>query len=283
MRATSTRDRASDPEDVLGPDGDLKIATFNMLNYFPTTGEAWDSTTARKCTYYTDRQSNRITNNTCEENATDPVTGLPVVIPGPRGAANEVSFLRQEAKEIRALNAMDADVVSLEEVENSIKMGLADRDNAVKHLVHSAERRLGRATTLPSSATGGRTCPRRGAEARPTVTEEDAIRSAFIYDPTTVEPVGKSRILVNSAPFRNAREPLAQAFKAKGGGRANAFGVIVNHFKSKGDSSGTASGDNVDRGDGAGAYNGDRKRQAAALVAFAGQFLSDKGIEPRCS
>ena len=44
------------------------------------------------CTYYTDRAGARITNNTCEEDAVDPVTGLDTVFPGPRGAANQVNF-----------------------------------------------------------------------------------------------------------------------------------------------------------------------------------------------
>ena len=196
------QDRPAAP-DAVG--GDLKIATFNMLNYFPTTGEAWDSTTARKCTYYTDRQSNRITNNTCEENATDPVTGLPVVIPGPRGAATEVSFLRQEAKEIRALNSMDADVVSLEEVENSIKMGLADRDSAVKHLV--AQLNADWASTHPTFV-GDRWAyaPSPRAEARPTVTEEDAIRSP----PSSTTPP-RSRL---SASPGSSSTPLLSATPA---------------------------------------------------------------------
>ncbi len=62
---------------------------------------------------------------------------------------------------------------------------------------------------------------------------------------------------------------------------ANAFGVVVNHFKSKGGpvAPATVNGDNEDAGDGAGFYNGDRKRQAAALVAFADQFAADKNIE----
>ena len=274
------QDRDAAPDDVLGATGDLKIATFNMLNYFNTTGEEWDSTTARKCTYYSDRVGNRITNDTCEEtdNSTSPAT----ILPGPRGAANQASFLRQEAKELEAINTMDADVVSLEEVENSTKIGDADRDDAIIRLVQQLNAHWA-AKHPADSTTRWAYAPSPRPEAQPTLLEQDAIRSAFIYDPNTVELVGASRILTNSAPFRNAREPLAQAFKARGAGRANAFGVIVNHFKSKGDSSGTASGDNVDRGDGAGSYNGDRKRQAAALVAFADQFQSPTAGSRRCS
>ena len=274
------QDRPAAPEDVLGETGDLKIATFNMLNYFNTTGEAWDNSTARHCTYYSDRAGAHITNNTCEEAAVDPVTGLDTVLPGPRGAANQVNFERQEAKELEAINTMDADVMSLEEVENSTKIGDANRDDALIRLVQQLNLHWANAH---ASYVGDRWdyVPSPRTEAQPTLQEQDAIRSAFIYNPSKVETVGRSRILVNSAPFRNAREPLAQAFKPLGSGRANAFGVVVNHFKSKGGPTApaTVNGDNVDAGDGDGFYNGDRKRQAASLVAFADQFAADKNIE----
>ena len=61
--------------------------------------------------------------------------------------------------------------------------------------------------------------------------------------------------------------------------------MIVNHFKSKGGPTApaTVNGDNVDFGDGAGFYNGDRKRQAAALVAFAEAVLRGQGTSTRSS
>ena len=313
-RVSFANTRTNAPEDVLGDTGDLKIATFNMLNYFNTLGEAWaasdgssagsDSsafslTNPRRCSYHTDRgpvppatgSAARLTNDTCIQDAIDPLTGLRIQLPGPRGAANDVNFLRQEAKELEAINTIDADVMSLEEVENSIKLydetidgpdgADRDRDDALRRLVqklnehwaagHSGDEGV-RWALAPS--------PRR--EAQPTVAEQDAIRSAFIYNPGKVELVGRSRILTNSPAMRNAREPLAQAFKPLGAGRADAFGVVVNHFKSKGgpQAPSVATGDNLDAGDGAGWYNGDRKRQASALVAFADQFASDRNIGP---
>ncbi len=111
-----------------------------MLNYFNTTGEAWAASdgaggdpdrqrlpTARAPTTPTGpvppaTGNLRITNNTCEQDAVDPLTGLDILLPGPRGAANQANFQRQEAKELEAINTMDADVMSLEEVENSIKL-----------------------------------------------------------------------------------------------------------------------------------------------------------------
>ena len=297
------------PENVLGATGDLKIATFNMLNYFNTFGEVYadsDGVTGgspgttynfanpRRCSYYTDRgpvppatgNAVRITNNTCEQDVVDPLTGLNVKVPGPRGAANETSFLRQEVKLVNAINTIDADVMSLEEVENSIKLYDAalsnqdpadsNRDDALQRLVSKLNEAAGDPNRWAFVAS-----PR--PEALPTVQEQDAIRNAFIYNPATVETVGRSQVLVNSPAMRNAREPLAQAFKPSGSGRDDAFIVIVNHFKSKGGAPAGAppeTGDNVDTGDGAGSYNGDRKRQAAALVAFADQVSSDKNIEP---
>ena len=68
-------------------------------------------------------------------------------------------------------------------------------------------------------------------------------------------------------PFANAREPLAQEFKRKGALDSDGFLVVVNHFKSKGDSSPPATGDNANGIQGA--FNGDRVRQAHALVDFA--------------
>ena len=80
------------------------------------------------------------------------------------------------------------------------------------------------------------------------------IRTGFIYKPADVELVGGSRILVDEENFDNAREPLAQAFKAAGGSDDDAFTVVVNHFKSK--------GSGVDDGTGQGLANPDRIGQA---------------------
>ncbi|MEJ7720719.1 MAG: hypothetical protein WKF58_09850 [Ilumatobacteraceae bacterium] len=44
--------------------GDLKLATFNVLNYFNTTGEQFVAN-GGTCTYFVDRDGNRIANNNC--------------------------------------------------------------------------------------------------------------------------------------------------------------------------------------------------------------------------
>jgi 5'-nucleotidase len=94
----------------------------------------------------------------------------------------------------------------------------------------------------------------------------DVINGAIIYQPAVVTPVGATEVLSNQSgsgqAFDNAREPIAQVFAPKGGG--DPFLFVVNHFKSKG-SAGPWPGDK-DTGDGQGASNESRIRQATALV-----------------
>ena len=64
---------------------------------------------------------------------------------GPRGAAEQEDFLRQQAKIVAAIDALDADVVSLEEIENSALFG-KDRDDAVRRLVEALNEATGQST-----------------------------------------------------------------------------------------------------------------------------------------
>jgi predicted extracellular nuclease/2',3'-cyclic-nucleotide 2'-phosphodiesterase (5'-nucleotidase family) len=234
--------------------GDVKLATFNVLNFFPTTGEEYEAN-GGTCTYFTDRQGNRTTTNQC---------GTPSASSGngPRGAANDASVERQRDKIVAAITTSGADVVSLEELENSAKLG-KDRDFAIGKLVDALNvGNAGKWSFVPSPT---------GADLPP-LADEDVIRTGFIYQSAKVSPVGTSRILVGSPAFANAREPLAQAFKTAGADNADAFAVVVNHFKSKG--SACSSGNDPIQGN----CNGDRVAQANALVAFADQFKTDRSI-----
>ncbi|OEI67983.1 ExeM/NucH family extracellular endonuclease [Curtobacterium sp. ER1/6] len=227
LPASFSNVRTATPENV---GGDLKLAGFNVLNYFPTTGDQLTG-----CTYYTDRD------------------GDPVTVRGgcdARGAANADDLARQQVKIVKAINALGADVVSLEEIENSKRFG-QDRDAAVATLVAALNAATGQDTWayVPSPAK--------------VPASEDVIRLALIYKKDRVAPVGESTILDDPA-FVNARQPVADAFRPLGGTAADDFLVIANHFKSKG--SGT--GENADQGDGQGASNADRVRQAQALAAF---------------
>ena len=266
-----TRAGNDTPQDV---GGDLKIATFNVLNYFNTTGEQYVANGAAQappvntaCTYYTDRDGNRIANNTCGV-----VTNGTNAGNGPRGAATTPSYQRQRDKIVTAINALDADIVGLEEIENSMKLtGETNRDDAVAALVTALNADAGAATWRYVHSPGE-------ALVASAVSEQDVIRPAFIYKQANVTPVGQSDILFGTTEFANAREPLAQAFKPKGALDSMAFAVIVNHFKSKGDSTPAATGDNATNPD-TGAFNGDRTRQATRLAAFAQEFAEARGID----
>jgi 5'-nucleotidase len=250
--ATFTDTRTAAPEPV---GGDLRLATFNVLNYFNTTGVDFVAA-GGTCTYFTDRDGNPVTNNNCSPD-------------GPRGAAEAEDLIRQQDKIVAAINTLDADIVSLEEIENSVKLlGETDRDDAVSALVAALNDAAG--TTRWAYA------PSPDPADLPDLAEQDVIRTAFIYNPDTVALVGGSQVLVGNADFSNAREPLAQVFKPVGGADAEGFAVVVNHFKSKGDSSPPATGDNANGPQGA--FNGDRTRQAAALVDFANAFAVSRGV-----
>lgn len=230
--------------------GDLRLASFNVLNYFTTLGKDLTG-----CQAYTDREGNKLTvSKGCNA----------------RGAWDQTSFQRQESKIVDAINALDANLVSLEEIENTKSVNGGDRDTAVKALVA--------ALNADDSLKGGQWDYVRSPQGPGAIpADEDVIRTAFIFKKDTVAPQGESTILTGSTEFKNARQPLAQSFKATANGTT--FLAIVNHLKSKGDSAGTASGDNADKKDGVGAYNGDRTRQATALVEFAKTTAAKAGTE----
>lgn len=235
---TFEQDRPETPAPV---GGDLRLATFNVLNYFTTFGS-----TVPGCTAFVDRDDNPIATRSCTASN------------GPRGAWDQVNFERQQAKIVNAINAMDADIVTLQELENSLSVDGTDRDEAGKALVAALNADAGevRWAFVPSPAT--------------VPAAEDVIRNGFIYDPSTVALVGASEIYDVPA-FNNARDPFAQVFKPKGGTADQAFAVIVNHFKSK--------GSGVDDGTGQGNANPDRVAQATALTEFASDFAASRGTD----
>ncbi|HJB63715.1 MAG TPA: ExeM/NucH family extracellular endonuclease [Candidatus Microbacterium pullistercoris] len=232
----------AEPADV---GGDLTLATFNVLNYFSTTAQEFVDSGQGECTLYTDREGAPITANRCTPD-------------GPRGAATLESLERQEAKIVAAIRALDASIVSLEEIETSSAFG-KDRDEALATLTRALNEKDGAGewdyAASPADVPDG----------------EDVIRNGFLFRTTAVELVGESHILVGDPAFDNAREPLFQGFRAVGADDDDAFLVSANHFKSKG--SGT------DDGTGQGNANPDRIRQAEALVAFAAEVQETTDID----
>ena len=224
--------------------GDVSVASFNVLNYFTTLGAD-----VAGCTAYRDRAGDPTNTNSC------PGTG-------PRGAWDSVSLDRQESKLVAAINALDADVVGLMEIENSAAI-TGTPDEALEDLVVALNAAGGDWDFIPSSdelPEGGGT---------------DAITNAIIYQPATVSPVGAARALGDQSSrdeaFQNAREPIAQAFEPVDGGESVL--VVVNHLKSKG-SAGPWPGD-AEGDDGQGASNESRVRQATALHEWVDEITEE--------
>ncbi|MDY7225087.1 ExeM/NucH family extracellular endonuclease [Hyalangium rubrum] len=179
--------------------GGVKVASFNVLNYFTTLGA--------------------------------------------RGADTPEEFLRQKAKTVAALKALDADIVGLIELENNGTTAILDLVDALNVAYGQA---VYAAVPDPVSGTGS-----------------DEIKVAFIYKPGTVSLVGES--LSSPDPIFD-RFPVAQTFR-ENSGYGGDFTVVINHFKSKG--SCPPSGD-VEQGQGC--WNLKRIAQAQKLLEFIGEL-----------
>ena len=231
---TFNNTRTAAPDEAFIGQADLKVASFNVLNYFTTLG-----TDGASCVPFKDRDGGGSTvSGGCDQ----------------RGAWDAEDLARQQVKIVKAINALDADVVGLMEIENSARLG-EPKDEALTTLVGALNADAGAGTWAanPSSAE------------LPPVADMDVINSAIIYKPAAVGRVGASRALGTQSAaggaFDNAREPLGQVFHPVAGG--SDFLFVVNHFKSKG-SAGPWPGD-ADTGDGQGSSTESRVRQATAL------------------
>jgi 5'-nucleotidase len=254
--ATFENTRTTAPDEALinaEGEADIKVASFNVLNYFTTLGDADDDNVGDGgCTPFRDRDGDgNSVNSGCDQ----------------RGAWDPQDFERQQSKIVDAINALDADVVGLMEIENSLTLG-ETADEATNSLVDALNEEAGAGTWAanPSSTE----LPSGGM---------DVITNAIIYKPASVDRVGEARALGTLSDageaFDNAREPLGQVFEADAGG--DPFLFVVNHFKSKG-SAGPNPGD-ADSGDGQGASNGSRVLQATALRDWVADLQTETGVE----
>ncbi len=229
---------------------EITVASFNVLNYFTLLGDADNNNVGDNgCTSFNDRAGDGNTvNSGCSQ----------------RGAWDPEDLDRQQTKIVAAINALDADVVGLMEIENSAQLARTP-NQALNDLVTALNADAGddvwAANPLPANL--------------PAVNpnEMDVIANAIIYQKAAVARIGPAVALGdqssgnNSATdeaFANAREPIGQKFAPVGGGEEVL--VVVNHFKSKG-SAGPYPGD-ADQGDGQGAGNVSRTKQAEALSAW---------------
>lgn len=220
--------------------GTLRVASFNLLNYFNTF----------------DGLPDRV------DNCTLGINGDPADC---RGADDADEFERQAAKTVSAILGLEADIIGLMELEND---GYGN-DSAVHDLVErlNAVTAAGTYAYVNADAATGRT----------NVLGSDAIKVGLIFKPARVAPLGTA--VLNSGAFglfttlgegvigRN-RPALAQTFSHPDGG---AFTVVVNHLKSKGSScEGNISpvASDPDLGDGQGNCNLTRSIAAAELAEW---------------
>ncbi len=177
--------------------------------------------------------------------------------PTSRGAKSVAEFERQRTKIIAALSAMNADVIGLMEIENDgygPESALQDLVNGLNEAAIAAGNESTYAFVDPGLAQLG----------------ADEIAVGILYNSAVVTPTGSAATLATGAfdqelaDFGRGRQPLAQTFVDQQGER---FTLVVNHFKSK-RPSGTPDETNVDRGDGAGSWNGRRTEMAQDLTAW---------------
>jgi predicted extracellular nuclease len=206
--------------------GRITAAAFNMLNYFLTL----------------DYPSSDPRNNTCGASQDMECRGADSDQP------NE--FERQRVKLLEALAGLDADVVGVNEIENTPGVDpLADIAVGLNSMLGAG--------TYDRIDTG--------------VIGPDAIRVGLIYKPGEVTPVGDFKILNDAVDPRfiedRSRPALAQTFEELASGAR--FTVVVNHLKSKGSACALADDghfDDPDTGDGQGNCNVTRTLAAQALV-----------------
>ena len=214
------------PGPIEAPDG-VHVAAMNTLNFFTTLDIEPNSPP-----HPDDNKCGPLQNVEC------------------RGADSNqpAEFDRQRTKLLAALSGLEADVIGLNELENTTGVDpLSDPDGIVPGL--NALLGPGTYDAIDTGTIG-----------------TDAIKVGLIYKPGVVTPVGDFEVLTTAddARFRdNLNRPvLAQTFQVNETGAR--FTVAVNHLKSKG-SDCNAVGD-PDTGDGQGNCNQTRKLAAQALV-----------------
>ena len=222
---TSVNPRPVSPDDV---GGSLTVAAMNTLNFFITGDYATGNPLDNKC--------GPSQNTECRGH----------------DANQPTEFQRQRDKLLEALAGLDADVIGLNEIENTT--GVEPLGDPTNGIVAGLNAMLG-AGTYAYIDTG--------------VLGTDVIRVGLIYKPAEVTPVGDFEILDSTVDpnfASNNRPALAQTFEEVGTGAR--FTVAVNHLKSKGcgTGAGAATGLNADQGDGQSCWNLTRTAAAQALV-----------------
>jgi predicted extracellular nuclease len=235
----SANPRPTNPDPIAG---DVRVATFNVLNFFTHIDDGTDDcgpTGTLEC----------------------------------RGADDADEYRRQLDKLVAGVIALDADIVGIQEIENDVRTDDGDRaHDPVLTLVEELNEAEGSDVWAWVGAAGHyNDYPVRNEiiyrvatvspEGDPIALANDAFDDAR---PGDVEPLG--------------RPPLAQTFRQiVDKGSKQKFTVVVNHFKSKGSECDDI-GD-PDLGDGQGNCNLTRVAQSEALLEFIARLsASSSGV-----
>jgi uncharacterized protein len=193
--------------------------------------------------------------------------------PTERGANTLFEYGRQRAKMLSAMVGVDADILGLLEVENDATNGFS----ALEDIVRGLNDAMGPGTYgfIDTGVSGG-----------------DVIRSAIVYKPGKVTPVGAFKVLTEAVECelrglppgcdsrwkdRGTRPALTQTFEENATGER--FTLSVNHLRSKGSScdSATSPFNDPDTGDGQGNCNLTRTNAANALVDWLATDPTESG------
>ena len=160
---------------------------------------------------------------------------------GSRGAATATELDHQRTKIVAELSKAGGDVIGLSELQN-FENGQTNGDTytnaAIADLTAALAAATGRNyqyldTINPSMLASGSSVTDNGT---------DAIRSGFIYDASSITPVGYPALLYEND---QNRPTLAQTFQPAGGihPERQTFTVVVNHLRSKGSACGPGNDD----------------------------------------
>ncbi|MEY9180017.1 ExeM/NucH family extracellular endonuclease [Bradyrhizobium sp. USDA 313] len=234
--------RTDAPEDV---GGRLKVASFNVLNYFTTLDNG----------------------------------GTTAIGEAPRGADNAAEFARQTEKLVATILDMDIDVLALTELENDFSA--ASSGNAIKYLVEQLNAVAGAGTYAwvdPGQQFVGGDAIAVGFIYDTTAVKIAGGTTVEILNDADLPGLGLGGLLGQStvgAVFdgeNTSRNAIAVTFEELATGET--FTAIANHLKSK---SGTGSGADSDQGDGQGNWQNQRELAATALTAWAASDPTGSG------
>ena len=165
------------------------------------------------------------------------------------GPDNQSEHTKQRAKVSKALAKINADLYGFVEIEQG--------QSALAELAADLSKNTGRKFSYIND----------GGSPNGSYT-----KAGYVYCSDVLEPHGSLRY--NNEGVDNRKK--TQAFREKATGEV--FLYSVNHFKAK---SGKGSGDNADKGDGQGTYNGDRVREAKSVLNHYGSdsyYYGDEDI-----